>query len=157
MEQWKTIEGYEDYQVSDLGNVKSFKRGKERILKPSITRGYLHICIFKNGKQKNKTVHQLVAEAFLNHKPCGLKLVVNHKDFNKQNNHVDNLEIATNRENTNRKHLKSSSQYVGVCWSKRDRKWRANIYINGKKKDLGCFKIEEEARDAYQNALKTLL
>jgi hypothetical protein len=153
MEQWKTIEGYEDYQVSDLGNIKSFKRGKERILKHSTTHGYLHVILSVNGKQKNRLVHQLVAIAFLNHKPCGHKLVINHKDFNKQNNHVDNLEVVTQRENVNHKHIKSSSEYTGVTWRKERKKWVAQIFINGKKKYLGVFFSEIEASQAYKNAL----
>jgi hypothetical protein len=123
MELWKKIEGFEDYQVSNLGNVKSFKFGKEKFLKQSKTNGYFHVSCFKDGKQKKFNIHQLVAIAFLKHKPCGMNLVVNHKDFNKENNNVDNLELVTQRENANHKHIKSSSQYCGVTWWKERKKW----------------------------------
>ena len=54
------------------------------------------------GKKETKQVHQMVAESFLNHIPCGYKLVVNHIDFNRTNNAVQNLELVSARENSNR-------------------------------------------------------
>lgn len=157
MEIFKKIEGYEDYQVSNLGNIKSFNFGKEKILKPQLhIKGYYQILFYKNKKAKMFKIHQLVAIAFLNHKPSGMDLVVNHKDFNKLNNNVENLEIVTQRENTNLKHLKSSSKYTGVSWFKRDNKWQASIHINGKSKHLGLFTSELDASEAYQKELQLL-
>lgn len=153
---WKTIEGFEDYQVSNFGRVKSFKCGKEKILKPQIDgRGYYIVTLFKNYSNI-KNIHKLVAIHFLNHKPCGFKLVVNHKDFNRLNNNVDNLEIVTQRENANQKHIKSSSQYTGVSWHKIKNKWISRIRINGKLKHLGYFINEYDAHIAYENKLKEL-
>lgn len=155
---WKPIKSFEDYQVSNYGNVKSFKYGKGKILKQCISSvGYYHVNLYKNNKSTDRTVHQLVATAFLNFVQDGYKLVVNHKDFNKLNNHVDNLEIVTNRENSNKKHLKSSSQYTGVYWNKNGNKWKVQIVINGKKKHLGYFNNEIDASNAYQNELKKTL
>jgi hypothetical protein len=94
--------------------------------------------------------------SFLGHKPCGYKLVVNHIDFNKLNNNLVNLEIITNRENCNKKHLKSSSKYVGVAWCKASKKWRAMIDINNKSNYLGLYNTELEASNAYQNKLLSL-
>lgn len=153
---WKTIEGFEDYQVSNFGRVKSLKRNKEKILKNNLnSRGYFTVNLYKDSSNI-KSVHQLVAIAFLNHKPCGFKLVVNHKDFNRLNNHVDNLELVTNRENCNLKHVKSSSQYVGVHFDKTKKKYRSRIEINYKKVHLGYFTNEYDAHIAYQNKLKEL-
>ena len=76
--------------------------------------------------------------------------------FNKTNNKLDNLEIVTQRENSNQKHLKSSSKYIGVSWSKSRNKWVALIYLNGKHKNLGRFNDELEASKAYQKALQGL-
>ena len=154
-EVWRSVKDYEDYQISNLGNVKSLKCGNERILKKSLNNhGYYRIGLHKNKVSKTLKVHKLVAIAFLNHKPDGHKLVVNHIDFNKLNNNVSNLEIVSQRENTNRKHLKSSSKYTGVYWFKKSNKWMAGIRINGKQKYLGLFKDEIEASNAYQTALK---
>lgn len=113
--------------------------------------------MFKNKKPDTFNIHQLVSIVFLGHNNCGYKLVVNHKDLNKQNNHVDNLEIVTQRENANRKHCKSSSQYVGVHWHKVAQKWIARIVINGKLKYLGCFTNEYDAHLAYQKRLKEII
>tara|TARA_R110000824_G_C14906141_1_gene645997 strand:+ start:128 stop:628 length:501 start_codon:yes stop_codon:yes gene_type:complete len=158
-EVFKDVLNYEGiYQVSDLGNVKSLKFGKERVLKQCINaNGYLKVNFIKFKKTKSYKVHQLVAMAFLNHKPCGLKLVVNHIDFNRTNNYLCNLEITTQRENASQKHLNSSSKYTGVCWDKSNKKWRSQITINGKNKCLGRFKNELDASKAYQIALNNVL
>lgn len=158
---WRDIPGYEGlYQVSNTGDVKSLnyrKTGKEKLLIQTISRvGYKNVSLY-NGIRRTIQVHQLVSIAFLGHKFCGYKFVINHKDFDKLNNHVDNLEIVTNRENLNRKHLKSTSQYVGVSWDKRENKWVSQIKINGKKKHLGHFRNELDASKAYQQKLKTLI
>ena len=153
MEEYRNIKGYEDYQVSNLGNVKSFWFGNQRILKASKNHYYLAVTLRKEGKRKTFKVHQLVAMAFLNHEPCGMKLVVNHIDFNKTNNNVNNLEVITQRENTNKKHLNNTSKYVGVSWFKRDNKWRSTIKIDGKNKHLGLFKDKLQASKAYNTAL----
>jgi len=150
---WKTIEQNELYQISNFGRVKSLKFGKEKILKLNPDgSGYLKVD-FNN---KTKHIHQLVASAFLNHIPSGHKLVVNHKDFNRLNNNVLNLEIITNRENTNMKHIKSSSKYTGVCWHKKAKKWLSRIVINGKQKHLGYFTNEIDAFEMYQKSLNKI-
>ena len=155
IEIYKDVIGYEGiYQISNLGNVKSLKCNKEKILKlHKNTNGYLIIGLAVNGIVKTRKVHQLVAESFLNHKVCGLQLVVNHIDFNRTNNNISNLEIVTNRENSNRKHLKSTSKYTGVHWNKRANKWHSAIRLNGNTKYLGLFTNELEASKAYQKEL----
>ena len=95
---WKPIKGYEDYQVSNLGRIKSLKNGKEKIMTPGVLRkGYLGINLCKNGIQKPFKIHRLIAETFLDN-PDNLPQV-NHKDENKQNNRVDNLEWCDNTYN----------------------------------------------------------
>ena len=171
-EEWVPIKGYEGkYEVSDLGNVRSLDRvskhptkngfvpSKGSIIIPRADKGgYLYVGLWQNGKSKTRRVHQLCAIAFLNHTPCGHKIVVNHRDFNRQNNRKDNLALVTVRVNTDQKHLPSSSKFVGVFWSTRNKRWIAHIWINANKaqKYLGSFTDENKASEAYQKALSEL-
>ena len=169
MEIYKDIKGYEGlYQVSSLGNIRRLKSVvkckadfsrivNERVLRSSGDGGgYLGVTLSKGSICNRFKIHQLVAIAFLDHTPNGHKLVVNHKDFDKNNNSVKNLEIVTQRNNTNRKHLKSSSKYTGVSFDKQSNKWRADIRIKGKNKYLGLYFNESNAHLAYQQALKLI-
>jgi len=158
MEVWKKIEGHEDYYVSNYGNIKSIKKNKERFLSPYVGKyGYKYFIASKSVKErKTIKVHQAVAVAFLNHKQCGMDLVVNHINLNKSDNRVENLEIVTSRVNSNKLHIKSSSKYVGVSWHKRVKKWVSSIYVNGKNVHLGCFDTEEDAYNKYLEKLNTI-
>lgn len=99
-EQWKTISGYENYEVSNYGRVKSLKGKEERILKQGTNKyGYQQICLCKDGKPKSFKVHRLVASAFIDN-PNNYEQV-NHIDENKCNNHVDNLEWCDCKYNIN--------------------------------------------------------
>ena len=96
MEIWKNVVGYEDfYEVSNLGNVRRKSKNLKSFISPH---GYRTLSLSKNGDCKSKIVHRLVAEAFLNN--IEGKEQVNHKDCNKINNHVDNLEWMTSSENS---------------------------------------------------------
>jgi len=164
-ELWKDVPGYEGvYMASDFGNIKSLDReaspGKGngfksgRILKPSPdTNGYLIVGLYRNGKHNTRKVHSLVAESFLGHKPCGYSIVIDHKDNDKLNNRAVNLQLISVRENVSKDRRGGTSKYLGVCWGKREGKWRANIDIDGKTRYLGCFTDELEASKAYQKAL----
>lgn len=96
---WKRIAGYEDYEISDTGLVRSLKRGGTRVLSPRKNgrNGYLFVSLCKEGKAKHIFVHRLVAEAFVPN-PLGLE-TVNHKDEDKTNNQVSNLEWLTRGDN----------------------------------------------------------
>jgi hypothetical protein len=109
-EVWIDISGYEGlYQVSNLGRVKSCERKvahypkglrlvKEKIMKQSIVRGgYCMVELSKNNTQKCKIVSKLVAVAFIPFEKNDLE--VNHKDGNKKNNNVENLEWLTHKQN----------------------------------------------------------
>ena len=103
-EEWKPVKGYEGlYEVSNLGRVKSLNynhTGKERIMKPEKHRdGYLRVQLYKDGKVKHFLVHRLVATAFI---PNPLELPeINHRNEDKTNNVVVNLEFCSRCYNSN--------------------------------------------------------
>lgn len=111
IEIWKDIEGYEGlYQVSNLGRVKTLKKEwlahhtailthEEKIIKPYPSHnGYLRVALSKDNKYHKFPVHRLVANAFIGKQPTP-QHTINHKDFDRQNNRVDNLEWLTQKEN----------------------------------------------------------
>lgn len=165
MEIWRDIPNYNGfYSVSTLGRVKTLKRKgttKDRILKDrKHCTGYIQYRLSKKGKSKYYFGHQLVAMAFLNFVPCGIKLQIHHKNEVITDNRLDNIEVLESRIHcrmNDRKSNNSSSKYVGVDLHKQSRKWRARIVIDGKSKHLGLFNSENDAHNAYQSALKTHL
>lgn len=105
---WKRIEGLENYEVSNLGRVRSIDRivecnNKKRLFKGQILKqyvlknGYLKVCICLKGKTKNLLVHRLVANAFVPNER-NVKYV-DHIDTDKTNNISSNLKWVTASEN----------------------------------------------------------
>ena len=154
---WKDIPNYEKYyKVSNFGGIFSLRNS--RILKQYIVSDYYSVKLCNDNSRKIFNVHQLVAMAFLNHKPNGINIVVDHIDNNKLNNNLDNLQLITHRENISKDKFRYnySSKYVGVCWDNKNKKWRSRIRINGSQKHLGYFINEIDAHIAYQNKLKEI-
>lgn len=102
---FKPVSGYEDlYEVSNMGRVKSLDRSDclghrvtEKILKTWVTNNYFTVCLRRDGDKKFCRVHRLVAQAFIPN-PDNLPYI-NHKDENKVNNRVENLEWCTAKYN----------------------------------------------------------
>lgn len=107
---WKNIEGYEGYQVSNLGRIRTHNKitfskrhgerhWKDRILKPKVGKDKcLRVDLWKNGKHKTLLLHRLIANTFLEQN-INTNLTVNHKDGNRLNNKVDNLEWLSRKDN----------------------------------------------------------
>lgn len=167
---WKDIPGYEGYyQVSNNGRVKSL----DRDYVDSIGRSYSVLGKIKSThkmnndyfgvglqnpltkKSKTHLVHQLVAMAFLNHKPDGNNIVVDHIDNDKSNNTLGNLRLVTNRYNVSRS-KKGNSIYTGV-YLDRGRYWTAQIGFKGVVKKLGTFNTELDAARAYRLELLKIM
>ena len=162
---WKDVVSYEKhYQVSSYGRVKSLDRVnvrghkiKGKMLNPAYDgRGYLMVGLSLNGNQKSRKVHQLVAEAFLNHVPNGYGLLVDHIDNNKLNNNLSNLQVISNRENCSKDKNGGTSKYIGVCFDSHNKKYMSSCRYKGKSVNLGRFKTEIEASEAYNNFLKSI-
>jgi len=98
MENWKEIVGYDKYHVSSLGRIKSLNKGRCKILSPEKTRaGYLRVSLCKQGIIKRFQVHRVIAESFIDNPEN--KKYVNHKNGNKADNRLSNLEWCTASEN----------------------------------------------------------
>lgn len=119
-EDWKPIKGYEGkYEVSNLGRVRSLDRfvrsGRGnglkilsgRFISPVNTGGYLRVALRQMGSSSNFFVHRLVATAYIDNPKN--KRCVNHKDCNRQNNLVENLEWVTHKENS--QHASTKGRY----------------------------------------------
>lgn len=157
---WKTIAGTDgEYHVSDTGLVKTTKTG--RILRPSVSRhGYERVCLFKMDRERRYRVHRLVAMAFIPN-PDNLPQV-NHKDGNKRNNHVSNLEWITNEDNMH--HAKEHGLRAGherFCESKKKRVIATNIAsgerivfdsILAARKTIGTCHVQEVLKGIRQQA-----
>ena len=150
-ENWRSINGYLNYEVSDVGRIRNVNTGK--ILKATInTRGYFYISLCDNGKIKKHQVHRIVAQEFF--ETSDNKTIVDHIDGNKLNNCVSNLRWASNSENgMNRKPQRNKfSKYKGVYFNKHHNKWCARIMSNDKRKHLGYYDDEKEAAAKYNEA-----
>ena len=144
METYKKIQGYENYSVSDFGNVRNDKTGRIKTAGAN-KNGYIRVDLTKDGITKHIHTHQLVALTFipnLENKPH-----VDHIDNNRINNNITNLRWATRSENNQNASIRSNNKSgsKGVSWSKKTQKWSANISINGKQINLGSFINKDDA------------
>ena len=104
MKEWKEIDGFPNYMVSNTGEIKSLnynKTGREKVLIPhKLSNGYLGINLYDSNKRScYLLIHRVVAQAFLPN-PSGYK-IINHKDENRSNNFVSNLEWCSYKYNLN--------------------------------------------------------
>jgi hypothetical protein len=114
-EEWKniTVSPFETlYQISSLGRIRSLHRNPSRILKCSKRVEYMGIQLCNKGKSQTESIHRLVALAFLN--KSDQKHIVNHKDGNKLNNVVENLEWISSKENT--EHTRKNKLHISKTY-----------------------------------------
>lgn len=150
---WKDVCGYEGlYQVSNIGNVRSLNyrvvRGRINELSRGLSKtGYYVVVLCRDKKQTTVHVHRLVAEAFIDNPDN--KPVVNHKDENKTNCSVDNLEWVTQKENVN----------LGTSLERRTIKRKGLKLPSVSRKLIGNknakgHKLSSEAKEKISNSLK---
>lgn len=149
VELWKEVVGFSQYCVSSKGRV--FSKYRNRLIKPIVRKdGYVFLTLNKKGKQYNKFLHRLVAEAFIlnlsNYKQ------VNHKDEDKTNNCVENLEWCNSKYNMN--YGKKAKQRIQNTIEK-TRKEVFAYYADTKEK-IGFFKSEKEAGKALNVPFKAI-
>lgn len=136
-EAWKIINGFENYEVSTFGNIRNIKTQKILALNKEEGR-YSFVGLWNNKKRTNCRVHRLVAIAFIpnpDNKPQ-----VNHKNLNKHDNRVENLEWVTPKENM--KHKFQQCNYN-----------RGNGFNTGRK--IKCIETKQEYESVRSAALKT--
>jgi hypothetical protein len=150
-EEFKKIDEFDNYSVSNLGNVRNDGTGRIKKGCKNGKDGYLRVCLSKNNIKKTFDIHRLVGIAFIeninNYKE------IDHINRDKLDNCVDNLRWATRSQNSaNRGKFKNTSSiYKGVYFYKRDNKWSSYIKEKDKKqKNLGRFHTELEASECRQ-------
>jgi hypothetical protein len=171
LEKWKSVTGYEGlYEISQYGRIKSLARTKVakgntcssvkeriRVLCPERS-GYLLATLCKDGKGLVHKSHLLVWDHFGDTPRKGRELQVDHKDENKLNNLIYNLQLSDTRANVSKARLTKDnrrSNYTGVqpIPNGRNKRWGAFIVINKKNTYIGGFATEIDASRAYQNQL----
>lgn len=138
------------YYVSNRGRVKNINyegRAIERLLKQHDSHGYKMVLI----NRVKCFVHKIEAQCFLG----DTDLFVNHKDGNKSNNEIDNLEYVTYRSNICHRYfvVENRGIPIGAHFHKTNKVWQSEINIDGKLKYLGSFNTKEEAHGEYLIAL----
>ena len=149
------IPNYDNYAVSNLGNIKSNHSGVEKLLsKRKSGNGYVSVLLYKKGfKPKTINIHQLVAICFFNHKIDGYNKIIDHKNKIRNDNRVENLQIISPRENVTKEILKKNG-YCGMTLEKSTGKYMVRITKNKKSIYIGRFNSINEAQKAYNNAIK---
>jgi hypothetical protein len=150
MEIWKAIEGAHGYiEVSNEGRVRSLLSGSPRYLKTQTDhKGYHRIRVTINRAKLSFKLHREVAKAFVDN-PCSLPQV-NHKDGNKDNNNVDNLEWVTNKENAH--HARSNGLWDSVIeGARRENERRKKPVIAYRTEGCPCTRYYESISEAERD------
>lgn len=133
------------YQVSNFGRVRALGGKKychkdDMLLKPQTNKGYSHVNLYVNGKMTPFSIHRLVATAFIPN-PDNLP-VVNHKDYNRQNNCVDNLEWCTYKYNAQYSSSNISKNHANFKGCKNPKAKKVKCIETGE--IFGCVKEAEQ-------------
>lgn len=168
-ELWKNVVDYEEnYQISNLGNFRRHPDNpREATYNYLINKlGYAYLSLYKDGRKRNRTIHQLVAAAFIPNFQYGQH--INHIDGNKLNNAVTNLELSNPVHNNTHAHTlptttkpgKSKYRNVSIRVDKRNKnlieEYHASVKINSKRHYIGRFASEIDAAkavDAYLDSI----
>ena len=147
MEEFRKIKNYENYSISNLGNVRNDLNNK--ILKQSIrcNNGYMSVHLTLNNKQITNNIHILIANAFIDNPDN--KLTVDHIDQNKLNNSLSNLRFSTQSEQCmNRSKMKNNVSGITGVYKTKKNKYKAVYGLNYKNYNIGTFDTIDEATKA---------
>jgi len=153
----KRIKGYEDYAVTEDGNIISYKENTPLVLSPcKDLGGYYSVQLCKNGNIKRRLIHRLVAESFIKN-PNNLP-EINHKDGDKSNNSKNNLEWSNRFLNEQHAYdfgLKDygRSSVRGVTWSSTRNKWVVRFMNKGVRKFYGYFENKIDAENKAKSVM----
>ena len=114
--------------------------------------GYRQIQVNGSSHQEHRLAWLYVHGEF----PSGEKSLIDHIDGNKINNRLDNLRVCSDFENQRNtgKRVTNTSGFKGVSWDQRTKKWKAQMYLDGKKITIGRYSVKEDAYAARCNAAK---
>jgi hypothetical protein len=168
-EVWKDVVDFEGiYQISSSGHFRRNPSNPRKAKYPLLINylGYVYVSISKQGTRANKTIHQMVAAAFIPNFKYGMH--INHIDGNKQNNVLSNLELSNYVHNNTHAHTltttakpgKSKYRNVSIRFDKRNKhpkiQYMASVKINSKRNFIGLFDIEEDAAKAVDAFLDSI-
>lgn len=160
MEVWKPLNENlkHKYSISNFGKVRVDSHYQKGLIGKYIggldAYGYGRVTLMdENNIQRSFKIHRLVVKYFADdyYDSC----IVNHKDFNKANNHIDNLECVSLVENTmhyinHRKKNETSSKVLGVGFHSQIGKWTARVNYERKRFSIGTFITEDKAIEAIE-------
>ena len=164
---WVTVLGFDDYEVSNLGNVRRKERrrirkdGKIGLFKskkmfPSDNgRGYIQVTLTRDKQRYCKLVHRLVYESFNGSVTSSTKYSIDHLNNNRSDNRLENLQFVTHRENVSRRWAMKRDLPTGVKKSSAN-SYKATARVGDKEVAIGSFKTALEASAAYQSFISTL-
>ena len=143
-QRWVDVPGYNElYLVSTTGEVMSLYNNKRTIVNGGVSKGYQFVTLTKEKTSENVYVASIMAEVFFGVE-TDRKINVNHKDKDRLNNVLSNLEIVSARDNA----VHRDGGVIG-SWHKHHKKWIANIRVNSKRVHIGYFDTKEDANKAY--------
>lgn len=152
--EWRSIPGFKGYEASNIGDIRSLKRGRgPRVLAQWKTNiGYMTIPLINNcGERQTQYVHRLVMRAFKGYS----SLQVDHVSEDKTDNRRENLRYCSAEENHGYHYAKRGHFDRGIMYIESVGNFSARPYINGKIRHLGHFKTRQEAVDAVTYAKET--
>jgi len=164
-EEFKPIKGYEGlYEISSLGRIFSLSKswGRNRFhpkmeLLQSFSSKYLSVHLNNNGNARTLRTHNLVWDHFGDRPRKGFKSQVDHKDGDRLNNGINNLQLLTGRRNSIKSHIQGGRTLpTGVYPRQGGTRFVASIVVNKKSLYLGYFSSMDQASRAYQNQLSQI-